>query len=277
MNTKFKLGALLFVFALLISTGVNAQWVKASGNIISETRNVDAFESIKSGGSADIIITQASTTKVVVESDANLIPHITTEVIDGVLLIEVKKSYRNIDIVKVHINIADLETIKSAGSGDIILKNKFKSNELVIKTSGSGDFRGSLDVKNLKYDVSGSGDGDFSGVNGELQISISGSGDVKAKDLRLTDCTIKVNGSGDMKLYGSAENITITVSGSGDIDASALNAVNVTAKVAGSGNIKVSAVESIYASCVGSGDIYYSGNPQKVNVSSSGSGGIHKR
>lgn len=86
MNTKIRLVALLFVTALFISTGVNAQWIKSSGDIIKETRNVDSFTSIKSAGSADIIITQESTTKVVVESDVNLVPHIITEVRGGGLV-----------------------------------------------------------------------------------------------------------------------------------------------------------------------------------------------
>lgn len=277
MNTKIRLVALLFVTALFISTGVNAQWIKSSGKIIKETRNVDSFTSIKSAGSADIIITQESVTKVVVESDVNLVPHVTTEVRNGVLVIEIKKNYRNINVVKVHISIADLESIKSSGSGDIILVNKFKTKELQIKTSGSGDFVGDLDVKKLEYTVSGSGDGDFSGINGELKISIAGSGDVNANNLRLTDCSVKVNGSGDISLKGSAENIVIGVSGSGDIDAYGLKAVNVTAKIAGSGEINITAIESIVASIAGSGDIYYKGNPSTVKVSSTGSGDIYKR
>ena len=277
MNTKFKLVALLFVTAVFISTGLNAQYIKGSGNIISETRSVDSFTSIHSKGSADVIITQGSTQSVVVESDENLMPHIRTDVRDGQLNIEIKKNYKNIDVLKVHITVADLESIEISGSGDIVLTNTFKTNDLSVYIKGSGDFKGDLDVKKFDYKVSGSGDGVFSGVRGDLKISVSGSGDVKASNLRLANCAVKISGSGDMNLSGSVDDLVVSVAGSGDIDAYGMKAVSVKAKVAGSGEISVTAIDRIVAEIAGSGDIYYKGNPQNVVVSSSGSGDLIKR
>ena len=276
MKTQFKFIALLFTAIIFISITANAQWIKPSGNTISETRNLDSFHSIHSSSSADIMISQGNTQKVVVESDANLVPHIKTYVSDGVLKIEIKKNFKNIDELTIYITVPDLNKISVSGSGDIKV-NKFKSTELIVKISGSGDFYGDLDLKKLQYKVSGSGDGNISGVTGELEIGISGSGDIKATGLRLSNCSAKVNGSGDMNLSGKTENLSIAISGSGDIHAYGLEAVNVTAKIAGSGDIEITAIENISASIAGSGDVYYKGNPNQSKVSASGSGDLIRR
>lgn len=262
---------------MVSTTIVNAQWIKSSGDVIKETRNVEKFESIKSTSSADVIITQGKTQSVIVESDANLVPYIMTDVDNGVLKIDINKSYRNIKIVKIHITVPNLESIMISGSGDIRIPAVFKTNELFVKINGSGDLSAKLDVKSLEYRSSGSGDGNFSGVNGILKIYVNGSGDINAKDLRLSDCNIKVSGSGDLNISGSTEDLIISINGSGDIDAYQLQAVNVTVNVSGSGTIYTHAIESISAKIAGSGDIYYKGDPAKTNISTSGSGDLIKR
>lgn len=277
MNTKVRLITLLFISIMVSTTIVNAQWIRSSGDVIKETRNVDKFESIKSSSSADVIITQGNTQSVVVESDANLVPYIITKVDDGVLVIDIKKNYKNINILKVHITVPNLESIVISGSGDIKIPSVFKTNELYVKINGSGDLSAKFDVKSLEYRSSGSGDGSFSGVKGILKIYVNGSGDITARDLRLSDCNIKVSGSGDLNLSGSSEDLVIAVNGSGDIDAYQLQSVNVTVTVSGSGDIYTHPIESIHAKIAGSGDVYYKGDPVKTNISTSGSGDLIKR
>jgi hypothetical protein len=274
---KVKIITLFTLCSLLLISTVNAQWIKSSGKIVSEKRSVEKFESIKAACSADVFITQGKSMEVIVETDENLLPHIKTEVHDGVLVIDNNKSYKNIKVLKVHITVANLENIFVSGSGDIRFVNTFKTNELNIKINGSGDVNAKLDVKSLEYKISGSGDGNISGVNGKLKVLVSGSGDLNIKDLRLTDCNVKVNGSGDIDILGSTDNLVIAVNGSGDIDAYGLQAVSVNASALGSGNIQVNVIESINAQLRGSGDIYYKGNPDKVNVSSTGSGELYKQ
>ena len=276
MNTKTGI-TLILASVIFSSLGLQAQWIKASGNTISEERSVSEFNSIQTNGSADIVIKQGDVQKLVVETDANLIKHIITDVNDKTLSISIKKSYRNIEIVKVYVTVPSLQSISNSGSGDIEFLNNFITPSLKVRISGSGDFQADLETKSMDYKLSGSGDGYFSGVSGDLQIAVSGSGDVQASNLRLNKGQIKINGSGDLKLSGSAEDVVFGVSGSGDIDAYDLDAVYVNVKIAGSGDVKIHAIESIQASIAGSGDVYYTGDPKKANVSSSGSGELIKR
>jgi len=77
-------------------------------------------------------------------------------------------------------------------------------------------------------------------------------------------------------LSGSTTDFDVTISGSGDIKAYDLEADNVDATVSGSADIKVTARKMLKARVSGSGDISYKGNPQKVDTKTSGSGDITK-
>jgi hypothetical protein len=269
----------VFLFTLIVTMLFfsSADIIAAKGGeILKETRNLPSFTSIQSNSSVDIIITQGQTQSVVVEADAKLIPHLFTEVRNGVLYVDIKSYHRQYRVAKLHIRIPMLEKVSLNGSGDLAFADTFKSIGLKISLNGSGDFRGDLDVKQLELEIAGSGDAVFSGVSGSLKVFIGGSGDVSAKKLRLSDCHVKIAGSGDMILKGNTEDLVLGLAGSGDVDAYDLKAVNVSVSIAGSGDVGVYAVESISASIVGSGNVNYSGNPTKVNVSSTGSGSLTK-
>lgn len=277
MRTLTNLITLVVLLSLIATTSLKAQWIKTSGEIIKETREVAEFNSVKTLGSADVVITQGNTQKVVVESDKNLVPHIITEVKNGSLLIDIRASYRNVKVIRVLLTVPDLDAISIEGSGDVSFVNTFKGNEMKVNIKGSGDFSGDFDIKNMDYFVNGSGDGEISGIRGNLSVKISGSGDFEADKLRLEKCDISVVGSGDIELKGSTENLVIGLMGSGYVNAYGLAAVNVVANVKGSGDIEVYPIESMNVSVFGSGDVYYKGNPNKVNITEDGSGEVHKR
>jgi len=277
MRTLTKLSTLLVLLGLIATTSLNAQWIKTSGEIIKETRDLAKFTTIKSSSSADIVITQGDIQKVVVESDKNLVPHIRTEVKHGSLFIDIRGSYRNVKVIRVLLTVPDLNAVSIEGSGDVSFVNTFKGNEMRVNIEGSGDFSGDFDLKKMDYFVNGSGDGEISGIRGDLSVSISGSGDFEGNKLRLEKCDISVDGSGDIELKGSAEKMVIGLRGSGYVNAYGLATVDVTIGVEGSGDIEVYPIESLNVSVLGSGDVYFKGNPNKVNITEDGSGEVHQR
>jgi len=128
------------------------------------------------------------------------------------------------------------------------------------------------------------------------ELSLSGSGDIQAKDVIKNDkflarlsgsgnfnlavdsnsLELNLSGSGNVRLKGSADSFTTKLSGSGDIDAGELKSKTVDVNVSGSGDSKVNCSESLTARVSGSGDIKYTGNPEKRDVKVSGSGNISK-
>ena len=272
INTK-----LIITLALIIITGIGFSQTKGNGKVVTQERNTGDFTAIKLTCSADLYISQGSTS-VTVKADENILDMIETTVSNGVLEINVKgRGFRSVSALEVHVTIPTLKTLKNSGSGDIEFEGVFKAVDLFIGISGSGDLEADFDVKNLELKVNGSGDTELSGVRGTFKVSISGSGDLEAEDLRLEDCFIKNTGSSDIELEGKTNSLTVNMAGSGDLSAYNFTSVNASVTNSGSADITLNVVEKLQVTLNGSGDLTYRGNPTKVDVRSNGSGDIYKK
>ena len=236
----------LVVIALLTVGITNGQWgkkVKGNGKVITEERSTGDYNSIAVAGWFDVALVDGREGDITIEGEENLLEYIITEVKDGKLSVKVKKGY--------------YLKPSSWDKGNINVTIPFESINAVTM-SGSGDIEGKKTIKAVDF-----------------RTSMSGSGDM-ALTVEATNTSVSVSGSGDMALAGATENLEIQISGSGDIKAYGLSADNVTATVSGSADIRVTANEMLKARVSGSGDIYYKGNPKKVDSKTSGSGDISR-
>jgi len=272
MKTRIII-SMLFVFA---SLAIVAQ-TKGNGNVVSDQRNVDNFTSIKLTSSADIYITQGKKS-VTVKTDENIQEFIKTTVDDGVLNIGVKgKGFRSVKVLEVYISVPTLEKVISSGSGDIEFDGVYKANDLYFRLNGSGDLEGDFNTANMELKVNGSGDSEISGVMGSFRVTVVGSGDIVAEGLKLEECYVMSSGSGDVSIEGKTKNLTVKQMGSGDLNASRFTAVNATVSNSGSADININVVESLNVSLNGSGDLTYSGDPEKLRIKTNGSGEVYRR
>lgn len=183
-----------------------------------EKRNVDPFTKISTGGSWDVVIQKGDTPEVRLESRNLDLEKVKTEVKDQTLKVYLEKgNYRNINL-KVFITYTQLEEIRSGGSGDLASPSVLNAGELDITLSGSGNAHfNSLKADNLRVQMSGSGNMSVGdGEVGGLEISQSGSGDFKGLDLQSQDANIRKSGSGNTSL-GVSGNLSVRASGSGDV------------------------------------------------------------
>lgn len=274
--TKLNLGTLITLAFIFVAGNTYAQ-TKGNGKVISQERNTSDFSEIKLTCSADLYISQGSTS-VTVKTDENLQELIETKVENGTLVIGTNgRGFRSVTKLEVHISLQELSMLKNSGSGDIKFVDVFKTEDLYVGISGSGDLDADIDVRNLELKVNGSGDTDLSGVRGTFKVSNSGSGDLEAENLKLENCYVKNTGSGDLEFSGKTNEITIVVAGSGDLDAYNLTAVTAKVTNSGSSDITLNVVEKLQVTLNGSGDLTYRGNPEKVDVRSNGSGDVYKR
>lgn len=101
---------------------------------------------------------------------------------------------------------------------------------------------GNVEINNvdgpLNISIHGSADITASAASGNVQVDITGSGDVTIHDGFVDNLGINIAGSGDVRFGGTAQNAMMTIAGSGDI--SVEHVVNKPMKsVAGSGDIRV--------------------------------------
>lgn len=239
MNKNLKLSIVLFLssFAINSQNWGNGEKVKGNGNIITETRTTSEYDEISAGGSFDVVLVKGKEGSIKIEGEENIIPFIEIEVKNGNLQIKYKRN-ANISTTKkmtITVPFTKISKVSLGGSGSI-------TNENVIKTT------------------------DFS-------ASLGGSGNIKLT-IETTSMSVNIGGSGNIELSGKTNEFECSVAGSGNVNAFDLNAEVTNATIAGSGNIKTTVTKKIKAKVVGSGNIYYSGNPAEKDVKSVGSGKI---
>ncbi|MDD7913070.1 head GIN domain-containing protein [Polaribacter ponticola] len=232
---------------LTVSLSLNAQdwWgnskkIKGNGNVVKVKRTTSDYDGIGVGGSFDVILVKGKEGKITIEGEENIIPYIETEVKGNTLRVKYRKNI-NIRTTKklvVTITYEDIEKVSLGGSGNITNEGIIKSNDFKVSLGGSGNITLQIDADEVSSNIGGSGNIKLSGNSNELNCSIAGSGSIKAYELR-TD-----------KLY---------------------------ANIAGSGSIKTTVKSKIKAKVVGSGSIYYKGNPSHIDSKSVGSGDIIDR
>jgi len=168
-----------------------------NGDVVSNERNVTAFEGIITNSSADINIYPGRDYKVIVTTEENIQSNILTEVRSNILNIESKGKFSTKEL-KIDIYMPELKAITVKGSGDVKINNGSISN-LEINISGSGDIDArNYQVENVNINSKGSGDARL-WVTETLNGSISGSGDIFYKGNPRID--VKITGSGDLRSF----------------------------------------------------------------------------
>jgi hypothetical protein len=143
------------------------------------------------------------------------------------------------------------------------------------------DFRGKVnvyvtmpEVKGLG--VSGSGKAEIqSAVETEdLDLSVSGSGNIYTAELAVENLECHISGSGNIRPgKGNAKDAEVSISGSGSFYGDMTKCETMEVHVSGSGNCTCNVTGSLEASISGSGNVTYTGNP-RIDARVSGSGHV---
>lgn len=196
----------------------NRSSIEGSGNIVTEERKLDSFNEIETSGAFELYIEVGKEPGLKITFDDNLIDIIETRVRGKTLKIDNEESYSSDHLCKIEITVPSLEALALYGSGDV-------------------------EIVNLDGDV-------FEGT---------------------------IAGSGNLIIQGKVREVELQISGSGEIDAQSLIAEEAFVKISGSGDVKVFAEENFDGRVSGSGSIYYYGEPKSLSTNVSGSGRIKKR
>ena len=242
MNKKILFTSLI----LMLTFTVNSQdWfgnkkIKGNGNIVTINRTTSDFDGVSAGGSFDVILVKGKEGKITIEGEENVIPYIETEVSRNILKIKFQKNI-NIRTTKrliVTVTYNSIESVALGGSGNISCKNLIKADDFKVSLGGSGNINLKVEADTVKASIGGSGNIDLEGNSNEFTCSIAGSGSIRAYELKTDEVYVNV---------------------------------------AGSGSVKTTVKTKIKAKLVGSGSVYYKGNPTHIDNKSVGSGDIIDR
>ena len=282
----------LLLTSSVCATAANTK-VVASGKIVSkEIKGIAGFKEIQTNSSVSVIYHNAADTRIVVSASDNVIPYIEVVKKGSRLEVGLKKNI-NVRVknsradLKVNVYGPEVSAFTVKGSGDIRIATDLKADRLALGVSGSGDIdaynlsagevalgvtgSGDIEVRNVSgkkiaIGVTGSGDIECKAVSGDVvALGVTGSGDVKVSSVATDELACGVSGSGDIVVAaGTVGSANYCVTGSGDIKASSVIATEANAVASGSGDISCRATKQLSTAAMGSGNIYFYGNPAKV-------------
>ena len=215
--------------------GCSNETVKGSGEVVTEERQVAEFKTIKLKGIGRVVLTQGQNHSVFIKTDDNIMPLIETEVHADQLVISQGNYNLKPTTLQFDISVAHLKGIAVSGSGDVIGKSRFVSDDFYAKISGSGDMSLELDVTDLETNISGSGSMNLGGQTNRHRASISGSGKINAFDMHTQNVSLKISGSGDCRI-NATDTLDARISGAGDVVYT--GHPRITSKISGSGKLE---------------------------------------
>jgi len=236
MFNKKLLFVLLLGVALLAVTACDANIVRGSGDLITESVEVSNFDSIALDGMGEVIITQGEGESLTIETDDNVMEHVKAVVRGGTLELGFDEGLNLISPTRLifTVGVEDLSELSVSGSGDIE-SDKVDTSSLKVTVSGSGDVQiGVLLADAVEAKISGSGDIDMAGETTTQDISINGSGNYRAGDLRSDSTEVSISGSGKATVWAT-ESLDASINGSGSVDYYGKPSVNMSGS--GSGDV----------------------------------------
>ena len=234
-----KILMLLFIWA---SFYTQAQFwgkkISGNGEVTTVSRQIGNFDKITVTGAFKVKIVAGKTGRLVLTADQNLLEIIETYTKGSKLIIRINPDFNLQHYTKLQVEVPTdyLSQITLTGSGSVYNEKAFSWHNLKLTLTGSGTMDFKTSVAHIKVSLTGSGDIYLSGKADDADYVLTGSGDLKAQDLTVQD-------------------VTATVIGSGDLDLKAVHRLN--------------------AKILGSGDIYYFGEPQYLKTKTLGSGDVN--
>ena len=208
-----------------------------------ETRELGEFHAITVKGVGRIEIKQGEPQQMTIEADEHIMSRIKTDVIDGVLVIDIGRDW--------------LEKI-SAGF-DFLSTNSINFY-ITMKQ---------LDAMN----VTGSCKVDASGFKGkELSLNLSGASDVEFEDIQFDNVQSNLPGAGKIKLQGKVKEESISLTGAGSYVADELESEKTRISLTGVGSARLWTTKELDVSITGVGSVEYYGEPEiKQSIAMMGS------
>ena len=175
-----------------------------SGNIISNTRNVGAFNAISASGSVNVSV-QNGPQSVIVETDDNIMRYVETTVKGNTLKIRLKNIHnlRN-STVNVYVTTPKITDVNGSASAEIESIGIIKSDsEIELKASSGSEIQIDADAPSVKADASSGGAVTVSGRTRDVTTKASSGSNLNAADLKAENARANASSGASIKVSAS--------------------------------------------------------------------------
>ena len=238
MKTKiYYLFTLFFSFFVSSCIYVGPS-ITGNGNISEEERPVSYFNTIKVSSGINVYLSQGDNEKISVKADENLLDIIKTEIENEELKIYASEQIRHSKSKKVYVTVNDIEKISTSSGSNLYTETDIKSNNLDLSSSSGSNMKLNVETNFIDASASSGANLMIEGITRDIEMDVSSGANIKAEDLIATICKAKAS---------SGANAWITVK------------------------------EKLNGEASSGGNVFYLGNPDKIQVNNSSGGNVHKR
>lgn len=210
--------------------------IDGNGNVKTEVRTITKpFTKITVSRGIEVILEQDQTVFVEVETDENLLKHITTNVENGTLIVTSDENIDDSDARIVRIKMPIIESLETTSGSSIKTKNTIRGINLVAKSSSGSDITATVEYEKIHAE------------------STSGS---------------------DLTLLGKALHLESASSSGSQINADKLLANEVNAQATSGSSTEVHALVKFDGKASSGASIDFDGKPKKINKEESSGGSV---
>ena len=190
--------------------------INGSGNLITESRDLEPFSKISSEGIFEVKVNQGQVQSVQIRADDNVMDLVKTRVVNNELQLYLEEGFSYTGItLEATITATSLNGLFNAGAGNMAI-------------TGVND-DGSFNIENF-----GSGNISVGGSATDFTIKNEGSGNILAFDFVVENCSLNLEGSGSAEVH-CTESLDVTIEGSGNVYYKGNPTVNT--QISGSGSV----------------------------------------
>ena len=223
----------LFALVASCSNGVDP-CLRASSNIISETRDLKDFKGVVFSNVGDLILTQGPAYSFKIEGPDNVVELTKTKVENELLIIGSEDCFNGAYEVKIEITAPEYEQITFSGVGSITTVGQIDSGIIEVELIGIGDIEAAILADTLYTTIAGTGNVSYSGNVIRHQLSCSGDFGLNSYLLVTDHTSINVTGIGDSYVTAN-KTLNVVIEGVGDVYYKGNPLV--TSEISGSGSI----------------------------------------
>lgn len=222
---------IIYIFTLLIFASCNNEnsnkCLQSAGDITQIEIELPEFDKVVVHERIELIITEGTEQKVVIESGKNLLSDITAEVIDNELVLKNYNTcnyFRDYDLTKVYVTSPNLTTIRNASEYNVSSNGTLTYPSIYLRSSGEetnylavGDWHLNIQNENVKIWSNGVAVFYIEGETNNLDLSFS-DGDTRfeGKEFKAQHIIVRQVSSNDMLIY-PVQSLTGSIHSTGDV------------------------------------------------------------
>jgi putative autotransporter adhesin-like protein len=211
----FRIAALPVLAALMVAGCFTMGGVQGTGDVVTAKRDVGPFTRIHVSGTTSLTVQIGSPASVTVEAQQNIADLIETTVSGDALDIRDKERYQTSATAAVHVTVPSLSAVALRGASSARLDG-FHGGDLEISISGAGDVQASGTVDNLNVSCSGTGNAQLERLAAQnADVSLAGVGNANLNVQK--GLSVSIAGVGSVTYTGTARIVHQQISGLGHV------------------------------------------------------------